>query len=57
MRLPIDVSITDQSDREGALGVLRADLEGGVSTGFDPADEDGTLVVSFTMCVVHGTVD
>ena len=53
-RLPIDVAFTEQSDRAGAIDVLRAELRGeGPVTGFDPAEEDGSLVVSFTTCVVQ----
>ena len=54
-RLPIDIALTDQSERETVFAALRADLGGGEPTGFDPAVEDGTLVVSFRNCVVHGT--
>jgi hypothetical protein len=53
-RLPIDVAFTEQSDRAGTLTLLMADLRGeGPLTGFDPAEEDGTIVVSFTTTVVH----
>ena len=54
MRLPIDIAFTEQSDRDAVLQLLRADLRGeGPRTGFDPAEEDGKLVVSFTTCVAH----
>lgn len=54
-RLPIDIAVTDQSDRESVLAALRAELDGGDPTGFEPQQENGTLVVSFRTCVVHGT--
>jgi SAM-dependent methyltransferase len=55
IRMPIDVAITEQSDRAEVERLLRADADGtGASTGFDPVFEDGKLVVSFTSCVVHG---
>jgi hypothetical protein len=54
VRLPIDVAITDQSDKARVLELLRAELEGvAPPTGFDPAEEDDKLVVSFATCVVH----
>ena len=54
-RLPIDIALTEQSDSDTVLATLRAEIDGGPSTGFDPAEEDGKLVVSFMTCVVHGT--
>ncbi len=54
-RFPIDIALTEQSERDTVLAALRAELEGGEPTGFDPMEEDGTLVVSFRNCVVHGT--
>ena len=54
-RLPIDIALTDQSERETVLAALRADSGGGDPTGFDPTEEDGTFVVSFRNCVIHGT--
>ena len=56
-RLPIDIAVTEQSERETVFASLRADLAGGESTGFDPEEADGTFVVSFRNCVVHGTRD
>jgi ubiquinone/menaquinone biosynthesis C-methylase UbiE len=54
IRLPIDIACTEQSDREAVLQLLRAELRGeGPPTGFEPAEEDGTIVVSFTTCVAH----
>jgi SAM-dependent methyltransferase len=55
IRLPIDIALTEQSDRNTVLAALRDDVAGGRPTGFDPAEEDGTFVVSFTTCIVHGT--
>jgi len=58
IRMPIDVAITEQSDRAEIERLLHADVDGsGESTGFDPALEDGKLVVSFTSCVVHAARD
>jgi ubiquinone/menaquinone biosynthesis C-methylase UbiE len=53
VRMPIDVAVTDQSDREAVLAALRAELGGGPPTGFEPKDENGKLVVSFKNCVIH----
>jgi hypothetical protein len=55
VRLPIDVALTDQSETDSVLAALRADAAGGEPTGFEPAEEDGALVVAFHNCVVHGT--
>ncbi|MDQ1508483.1 MAG: hypothetical protein QOG50_327 [Actinomycetota bacterium] len=54
-RLPIDVMLTDASDREAALTALRRDLDGRDPTGFDPVVTDDGIVVSFTGTVVHAT--
>lgn len=42
------------ADRDAVLAALRAEMAGGEETGFEPADEGGTIVVSFTSTVVHG---
>jgi hypothetical protein len=55
IRLPVDIAFTEQSDRDTVLEALRDEVAGGPPTGFDPAEEDGKFVVSFTMCTVHGT--
>jgi SAM-dependent methyltransferase len=55
-RLPLDIAVTEQSDRDGVVAALRNEIEGGEPTGFDPADESGTMTVAFTTCVVHGTI-
>ncbi len=54
LRLPIDVAITEQSARAEVLALLDAERRGEAPpTGFDPVDEDGKIVVSFTTCIVH----
>jgi SAM-dependent methyltransferase len=53
--LPIDVILTDASDREAAMTSLQDDLDGGAATGFAPTRADGRIVVSFTGTVVHAT--
>jgi hypothetical protein len=37
------------------LDTLRAELAGGPATGFEPSEEDGTVVVSFWTSTVHAT--
>jgi SAM-dependent methyltransferase len=55
VRLPVDVALTEQSERDEVLEILRAEAwGGGAPTGFDPLDENNKLVVSFVTCVVHG---
>ncbi len=53
IRLPIDVVVTEQSDRDAVIAALRDDVNGGTPTGFEPVEEDAGLVVSFTTCVIH----
>lgn len=55
-RFPIDVAMTDQSDRDAVLSALRDECRGGERTGFDPVDDNGSIAVSFVTCVAHGTV-
>ena len=56
LRLPVDVAVTDQSDRDEILRLLRAELDtSGPPTGFDPTEEDRQFIVSFTTCVMHAT--
>jgi SAM-dependent methyltransferase len=55
-RFPISIAYTEQSDVEGAEAALRAELGGGDVTGLEPADDDGTLTVSFWMSTVHATM-
>lgn len=54
-RFPIDIALTEQSESDTVRAALRAELGGGEPTGFEPMEEDGTFVVSFRNCVVHGT--
>jgi len=54
IRLPIDIAMTEQSDRDGVLALLDAELDAGPPTGFAPAADNGNIVVSFTTCTVHG---
>ncbi len=55
IRFPISVGFTDQSQSDAVLALLRAEIAGDEDpTGFDPQeDDDGSVVVSFTSCVVH----
>ena len=54
LRLPVDVALTEQSQKTEVLEILGAELRGdGWPSGFDPAEEDDELVVSFATCVVH----
>jgi ubiquinone/menaquinone biosynthesis C-methylase UbiE len=56
-RLPVDVAFTDQTERAQVLAILDAEVQGrGDPTGFEPVDDDGKLVVSFTTCIVHAEI-
>lgn len=52
-RFPIDVAMSEQSDRDAVLAALRDELSGGERTGFDPAETDGSIEVSFVVSTVH----
>jgi len=53
-RLPVDVAMTDQSDSQEVFRLLREELQGAAPrTGFEPTEEDGKVMVDFTICVVH----
>jgi SAM-dependent methyltransferase len=54
IRLPVDVAFSDVSDRDEVLRLLRADANGsGPPTGFEPVEDNGRFVVSFTTTTVH----
>ena len=55
-RIPIDVIFTEQSDRDAVLARFRAELAGdGARTGFEPAEVDGQLLVSFMSVTLHAS--
>jgi SAM-dependent methyltransferase len=54
--IPVELMLTDASDRATALGRLEAELAGRTVTGLAPAATDDGLVVTFTTTVVHATV-
>lgn len=54
-RLPLDIAVTPLGDRDRAVAELRQEIDGGPPTGFDPSDDHGTLIVSFTTQVVEAT--
>ncbi len=55
-RLPVAIAVTPLSEPDLVMARLRNEITGGPPTGFEPADEDGTLVVSFTTRVVEATI-
>ena len=55
-RFPISIAYTEQSDVDGAETALRTELEGGAVTGLEPADDDGSLTVSFWTSTIHATM-
>jgi SAM-dependent methyltransferase len=55
LRLPVGVALTEQSKKEEVLEILGSEMVGeGRATGFEPAEEETGVVVSFVTCVVHG---
>ena len=56
VRLPIDVAIIEQSDRDAVFAAFEAELTGGPPTGFAPERNDkGQVVVSFLTHTIHAT--
>jgi ubiquinone/menaquinone biosynthesis C-methylase UbiE len=56
LRMPVAIAMTDQSEGDDVYRLLDGELAGiQPPSGFAPAYEDGTLVVSFTICVVHAS--
>ncbi len=55
-RLPLEIALSPLSEREVIVAALRHEMAGGTPTGFDPSEDDGTLVVSFTTQVVQAAV-
>jgi SAM-dependent methyltransferase len=54
--IPVDLILTDQSDRDAVLHALRAEIDGGPATGFAPTlDEEGRVLAAFTNTVVQAT--
>ncbi|ONH32930.1 methyltransferase [Pseudofrankia asymbiotica] len=53
--LPLERILTDVADRDAVYADLRAELDGGPSTGFGPTLADGQLLVSFTTAAVRAT--
>lgn len=51
--LPLDRILTPVADREAVIADLRAEIDGGPKTGFDPELSDGVLMVSFTSATVR----
>jgi ubiquinone/menaquinone biosynthesis C-methylase UbiE len=56
IRLPLEVSISEVSDRDAVVDALHEELDGGPASGFSPAIENDALVVTFQVCTVHGVV-
>jgi SAM-dependent methyltransferase len=55
LRLPIDVAIAENSDRDGAMAALKAELEGGPATGFEPEQDADSVTVKFVNLIIHAT--
>ena len=53
--LPVDHVLTDVADRDAVIAALRAEIDGGPATGFEPVVDDGQVLVSFVSTVVHAT--
>jgi ubiquinone/menaquinone biosynthesis C-methylase UbiE len=51
--IPIDAILTEVADRAAVVAALEAELAGGPATGFDPVAENGKVLVSFPITVVH----
>ncbi len=56
IRLPLDIVVTPITRRADLVAALNDEIEGGPQTGLEPANEDGTLVLSFTTGAVQASV-
>jgi ubiquinone/menaquinone biosynthesis C-methylase UbiE len=56
LRFPIDVAINEASDRDGVMSALHDEMTGGGATGFEPSEENGSVVVTFLTCIVHAAI-
>jgi ubiquinone/menaquinone biosynthesis C-methylase UbiE len=54
-RMPLDVMMTEQSDRAAVVAALEAELAGAAPCGFQPALENGALTIALHTAVVSGT--
>ena len=55
LRFPVGAALTEQSEKAEVLEILGAEMGGdGRTTGFEPAEEEGEVAVSFVTCVVQG---
>jgi hypothetical protein len=55
LSLAFEPTLTDAADKEAALAMVRAELDGGPATGLEPSDEGGELMVRYRSAVVHAT--
>lgn len=53
LRLPLDLIVTDAGDGDAVRTAVRAELDGGEATGFEPTLDDGTVHVAFHITVVE----
>jgi ubiquinone/menaquinone biosynthesis C-methylase UbiE len=53
--LSVDQILTDASDRDAFMSALRAELDGGAITGFDPVEHDGDVRVVFTSATIQAS--
>jgi SAM-dependent methyltransferase len=55
LHVPINLILTDAANEERVRSALRAELEGGEATGFEPDEDGGDVGVSFRISVVEAT--
>ncbi len=53
---PLDLIFSDVSDRDTVTERLQRELGGGPPTGFDPVEQDGQVLVTFTTTVLQAEV-
>jgi SAM-dependent methyltransferase len=51
--LPLDAFVTNAADRDATTAMIRAELDGGPPTGFEPVQENDDVTVTFVGTVVH----
>ncbi len=57
IRVPVDIAVTELSDRDRVFDALRAEVAGGPPTGFDPEAADGSYSVVFVMETVQAVCE
>ena len=53
IQIPLDIMLTDLSDRDAVIETLRDELDGGPRTGLEPVADGDRLLVSAVTTIIH----